>query len=129
MFNKFLKISVVVLAAAAVTACSNMGGSSNSSVATSAAPAPAGTPFAKIKPGMSIKQVHDLIGQPSDSTSKDTGMGYIPFYSLVSGRGIIRFFDFYKGQGSIVYTSNSSGGDMRVDEVRYDKTEDGYSNR
>ncbi|MFJ4348269.1 hypothetical protein [Pseudomonas sp. NPDC089401] len=122
MIRKFLKIGLIS-AVAATAACSN----GLTQPAPPAKPAPAGTPFAKIKPGMSLQQVHDLIGQPTENINTITGKAYIPFYF---GNDATRIIDLYKGQGRIVYTgAGATGVNFRVHEVRYDKSESGYNSQ
>src|ERR1035437_9149493 len=41
---------------------------------------PDSSPLAKIKEGMGMKEVADLIGQPTDTNAHVTGTAFIPFY-------------------------------------------------
>jgi hypothetical protein len=87
---------------------------------------PSNSPFAKIKVGMSSKQVHDLIGEPTDTASHTTGKAFIPFYF---GKDVMRTEDLYKGLGRIVYTGAGIGGiNFKVYQIIYDTNEDGYNN-
>ncbi|MDD5277628.1 MAG: hypothetical protein PHR16_16300 [Methylovulum sp.] len=87
---------------------------------------PANSPFAKIKIGMSSKQVHDLIGEPTDTESYSTGKAFIPFYF---GDDVMRTEDLYKGLGRVVYTGAGIGGvNFKVYQIVYDTSEDGYNN-
>lgn len=66
--------------------------------------------FNKLKIGMSMRQVTDLIGGPSDEHQYQTGKAWIPFYS---GGDMIRIEHIYGGVGRLVYTTASSfGSDM-----------------
>ncbi|MBK6509537.1 MAG: hypothetical protein IPG06_08730 [Haliea sp.] len=65
------------------------------------APIPVDSPFSKIKVGMPNKQVHDLIGTPTDTKHYTTGKAFIPFYF---GNDTMRLKIYTKGQGRIVYT-------------------------
>lgn len=88
---------------------------------------PAGSPFAKIQPGMSMKQVHDLIGQPTDSYNRMTGKMFIPFYF---GSDAVRMEELYKGQGRLTYTGvGATGASYNLYQITYDPSEDGYNNR
>ena len=68
-------------------------------------PAPNGK-FAKLEIGMSMKEVTDLIGQPSDSGAYITGKAWIPFY-LGSDRHRYEFV--YKDQGRLIFAGGSIG--------------------
>ena len=68
-------------------------------------PAP-GSKFTKLKIGMGMKQVTDLIGQPTDQGSYVTGKAWIPFY-LGSDR--YRHELVYKSQGRLIFAGGSVG--------------------
>jgi hypothetical protein len=68
-------------------------------------PAP-GSKFTKLKIGMSMKQVTDLIGQPSDQGAYVTGKAWIPFYF---GSDRYRHEMVYKGQGRLIFAGGSRG--------------------
>ena len=72
-------------------------------------PAP-GSKFTKLKIGMTMKQVTDLIGQPTDQGTSITGKAWIPFYHGGSDR--YRHEMVYKGQGRLIF---ASGGGYRGD--------------
>lgn len=80
-------------------------------------PIPANSKFAKIKEGMSQKQVTDLIGIWTDSEHYTKGKAYIPFYR---GKDSVRTA-YYKGEGKIII-----GGNQQVVSIHYDASEDGY---
>ncbi|MDD2724178.1 MAG: hypothetical protein PHH59_09190 [Methylovulum sp.] len=87
---------------------------------------PSNSPFAKIKIGMPFKQVHDLIGEPTDTGSHATGKAFVPFYF---GSDVMRMEDLYKGLGRIVYSGAGMGGvNFKVHQIIYDPSEDGYNN-
>ncbi|HSD36195.1 MAG TPA: hypothetical protein VLC92_01735 [Rhodocyclaceae bacterium] len=67
-------------------------------------PAP-GSKFGKLKIGMSMKQVADLIGQPSDQGAYVTGKAFIPFYF---GGDRHRYEAVYKNTGRLIF----AGGDI-----------------
>jgi outer membrane protein assembly factor BamE (lipoprotein component of BamABCDE complex) len=86
---------------------------------------PPDSPFSKLKIGMPLKQVHDLIGEPTDTENYQTGKMFIPFYF---GDDTMRWEDIYKGQGRITYTGAGIGGvNFHVYQIKYDPTEDGYN--
>src|SRR5512137_1604821 len=68
-------------------------------------PAP-GSKFKKLQIGMSMKQVTDLIGQPTDQGSYVTGKAWIPFYF---GSDRYRHEMVYKGQGRLIFAGGSVG--------------------
>jgi hypothetical protein len=85
-----------------------------------------GSKFAKVKLGMPQNQVHDLIGQPSDSKTYNTGKMWIPFYF---GRDVMRLEEIYKSEGRITYTGAGIGGThFTVYRIEVDQNEDGYAN-
>jgi hypothetical protein len=60
--------------------------------------------FTKLTMGMSMKQVTDLIGQPTDQGAYITGKAWIPFYF---GSDRYRYELAYKGQGRLVFAGDS----------------------
>ncbi len=68
-------------------------------------PAP-GSPFTKIEIGMSMRQVVDLAGQPTDQGAYITGKSFIPFYF---GADRHRFEMVYKNQGRLIFAGGSLG--------------------
>ena len=62
--------------------------------------------FSKLQIGMPMKQVTDLIGQPTDQGAYITGKAFIPFYF---GSDRNRFEMVYKGQGRLVFAGGSIG--------------------
>ncbi len=87
---------------------------------------PADSPFAKITLGMTQGQVHEILGQPSDTKSYQTGKAWIPFYF---GPDVMRTDEFYKGVGVITYTGAGVGGvHWKVHKAVYNTAEDGIAN-
>jgi len=125
------------LAFLAANACSMLPATSSSSSSDSSRSSrdvgeivgdiPPGSPFSKIALGMPMKQVFDLIGQPTDTRAYVTGKAFIPFYY---GSDRTRFDALYKGQGHITFAGASglTGSSGKVYRVVYDPTEDGYNN-
>ncbi|MCX5837720.1 MAG: hypothetical protein NTW71_04275 [Deltaproteobacteria bacterium] len=68
-------------------------------------PAP-GSKFTKLKIGMGMKQVTDLIGQPNDQGTYVTGKAWIPFYY---GSDRYRHELVYKSQGRLIFSGGSAG--------------------
>lgn len=60
--------------------------------------------FAKLKPGLTYRQVGDLIGQPDDMTRHETGKRWIPFYY---GPDAQRLQVYYKNEGCLTYTGGN----------------------
>ncbi len=68
--------------------------------------AAAGSPFNKIQIGMPMRQVTDLIGQPSDQGAYLTGKAWIPFYF---GGDKHRYELVYKGAGRLIFAGGGMG--------------------
>jgi hypothetical protein len=62
--------------------------------------------FTKLQIGMSMKQVTDLAGQPTDQGAYMTGKAWIPWYF---GSDRHRFEMVYKGQGRLIFAGGSLG--------------------
>ncbi len=85
---------------------------------------PANSPFAKIKLGMTQGQVHEILGQPTDTETYQTGKAWIPFYF---GPDVMRTDEFYKGVGIITYTGAGIGGvHWKVFRAIYNSAENGF---
>jgi hypothetical protein len=65
-----------------------------------------GSKFPQLKIGMGMKQVTDLIGQPTDQGAYMTGKAWIPFYF---GGDRHRYEAVYKGQGRLIFAGGSMG--------------------
>lgn len=86
---------------------------------------PAGSPFAKIQIGMTQGQVHEILGQPTDAKTYQTGKAWIPFYF---GPDTMRTDEFYKGVGSVTYAGAGIGGvHWKVFRAVYNPAEDGFA--
>lgn len=66
----------------------------------------AGSKFSKLQIGMSMRQVTDLVGRPTDEGAYMTGKAWIPFYW---GSDRHRYEMVYKGQGRLVFAGGSLG--------------------
>ena len=64
----------------------------------------AGSRFSKVQIGMPMKQVIDLIGNPTDEGSYITGKAFIPYYY---GSDRYRTEFAYKGAGRLIFAGNS----------------------
>ncbi len=62
--------------------------------------------FTKLEIGMSMRQVVDLVGQPTDQGAYITGKSFIPFYF---GADRHRFEMVYKNQGRLIFAGGSLG--------------------
>ena len=73
----------------------------------------AGSKFTPLKIGMSMKQVTDIAGMPTDQGAYITGKAWIPFYF---GSDRHRFEMVYKNQGRLIFAGGSladfSGGNL-----------------
>nr|WP_320011233.1 hypothetical protein [uncultured Desulfobulbus sp.] len=67
-----------------------------------------GSSFNKLKIGMSLKQVTDLIGEPSDQGAYITGKSFIPFYF---GSDMHRTELVYEHKGRLIFAGGSAFGD------------------
>lgn len=65
-----------------------------------------GSKFTQLKIGMSMKQVTDIVGQPTDQGAYVTGKAWIPFYF---GSDRHRFELLYKGVGRLIFAGGSLG--------------------
>jgi len=83
---------------------------------------PASSPLSKVKMDMSMKQVYDLIGSPTDTHTYPTGKCFNPFYF---GNDSIRIEARYKGQGRVVFCDGGFS-EAQVLRVEYDPSETGY---
>jgi len=69
----------------------------------------ANSQFTRLQIGMSMRQVVDLVGQPTDQGAYITGKAFIPFYY---GSDRHRHEMVYKGQGRLVFAGTYSGGNL-----------------
>ena len=68
-------------------------------------PAP-GSKFPQLKIGMSMKQVTDIVGPPTDQGAYITGKAFIPFFL---GSDTYRHELHYKGWGRLIFAGGSMG--------------------
>ena len=87
-------------------------------------PAP-GSKFNKVQIGMGMKEVMDLIGQPTDQGAYVTGKAFIPFYY---GRDVYRHELIYKGQGRLIFSGGAFGNysSGRLSRIIHNADERGY---
>lgn len=64
-------------------------------------PVPGGK-FDQLKIGMPLRQVTDIVGQPTDQGAYVTGKAFIPFFG---GAGMTRTELVYKGKGRLIFDS------------------------
>jgi hypothetical protein len=81
--------------------------------------------FTKLTIGMGMRQVTDLIGQPTDQGAYVTGKAWIPFYF---GSDRYRHELVYKGQGRLIFAGGSAGDFSagHLIEVIHNGSEGGY---
>jgi len=65
-----------------------------------------GSKFTQLKIGMSMRQVTDIAGRPTDEGAYMTGKAWIPFYF---GSDRHRFEMVYKNQGRLIFAGGSLG--------------------
>ncbi|WP_200954324.1 hypothetical protein [Rhizobacter sp. Root1221] len=87
-------------------------------------PAP-GSKFNKVQFGMGMKQVTDLVGQPTDQGAYVTGKAFIPFHF---GGDTYRHELLYKGVGRLVFAGGSFGnyGNSKLIRIIHNADESGY---
>ena len=84
-----------------------------------------GSKFSRIGIGMSMKQVTDLIGEPTDQSSHMTGKSFIPFYF---GGDMARIEYFYRGEGQVSFSPTGFGStNFVVREITVNRAETGYA--
>jgi hypothetical protein len=92
--------------------------------AASRVPVPANSPLAKVKAGMGLPEVTDLIGPPTDMIHYVTGKAFIPYYF---GDDRTRLECHYKGIGRVIFSGGGAFGQRgSVQWVEYDPKEPGY---
>ncbi|WP_369981662.1 hypothetical protein [Xanthomonas bundabergensis] len=79
--------------------------------------------FTQLKIGMPMKQVTDLIGEPTDQGSYVTGKAFIPFFY---GGDRYRYELAYKGQGRLVFAGKSMGSGGNLIWIIHNKNDSGY---
>ena len=62
--------------------------------------------FTRLQIGMGMRQVTDIVGQPTDQGAYVTGKAWIPFYF---GSDRYRHEMVYKGQGRLIFAGGSAG--------------------
>jgi hypothetical protein len=132
MRNRFAYLAVVIVATFVLMGCQTLqkSGSTTSAAPSATAelpkdtqkvkgindwegeisgkPAP-GSTFTKLQIGMSMKQVTDLVGPPTDQGAYMTGKAWIPFYF---GSDRYRHEMVYKGLGRLIFAGGSAFGDF-----------------
>jgi hypothetical protein len=83
-------------------------------------PAPA-SKFAKLKIGMTMREVNGLIGAPDDLIRHETGKRWIPFYF---GDDAQRMQALVKNEGCLTYTGGNvfGGGGNQLIKIEVDRT-------
>lgn len=131
-YTKTLAVFVACLLSAGCASTSKSSSPATDQSATTSKPAesridgnfPADSAFAKLKLGMTQGQVHEILGQPTDTKTYQTGKAWIPFYF---GPDVMRTDEFYKGVGTITYTGAGIGGvHWTVFRASYNTAEDGF---
>ena len=88
---------------------------------------PADCPLAKIHQGMTMQEVTNILGSPTNQVKYATGKAWIPFYF---GDDVSRIEWSYKDMGRVVFTGGNAfgGGGGNVLRVDYDPNETGQRN-
>ncbi len=77
-----------------------------------------------ISVGMSMEEVYALVGQPTATSTYQTGKAWIPFN--YGAKDLARTILLYKGQGRVVCSHDGYSTTSRVQEVIIDPGETGY---
>ena len=87
-------------------------------------PAP-GSKFTNLKIGMGMRQVTDMIGQPTDQGAYVTGKAWIPFYY---GSDRYRHELVYRGQGRLIFSGGGMGdySSGHLTSIIHNAKEEGY---
>lgn len=129
--SQMVRVAALMTAVALLAGCQtgrNATGSSSAPAPAPAAKAPAGdtqrvkginnvegeitgkpaanSRFTRLSIGMGMRQVTDLVGQPTDQGAYITGKAFIPFYF---GSDRYRHEMVYKGQGRLIFAGGSAG--------------------
>jgi outer membrane protein assembly factor BamE (lipoprotein component of BamABCDE complex) len=131
--RRTLIVTVLIAALLALGACASGGASggkasSQGAQAEKAAKAPkgvappAGSKLARVQKGMSPGEVTAILGEPTSTSTYQTGMAWVPFYY---GSDTMRTDYKYKGVGRVVFGHNRWSGAMKVTRIDYDPSEDG----
>ncbi len=108
-----------------LAALRNSGQQSSQAKAKSAPTKKAGTAgLDVIVAGMSMQEVYDLVGQPSATTTHQTGKAWIPFN--FGAKDLARTLLLYKGRGRVICSHDGYSSTSRVLEVIIDPEETGY---
>ena len=78
---------------------------------------PKSSPLSKVELGMSDTRVRNLVGNPDDSKSYQTGKAWIPFYY---GTDAHRVEWLYFGEGRVVFSINRYSGQHKVMRVSHE---------
>jgi hypothetical protein len=116
--NRTRSLLALVLLAAVAAGCAKREAAPPAAAAT---PPPAGTPLAKVREGMSMREVEDVAGVPTDRRHHITGKQFIPWYF---GNDTNRMNWHYQGQGRVVFQTGAWR-EFRVMRVEYDPSEPG----
>jgi len=79
--------------------------------------------FTQLKIGMPMKQVTDLIGEPTDQGAYITGKAFIPFFF---GSDRHRYEMAYKGQGRLIFAGKSMGTGGNLIWIIHNRNDTGY---
>ncbi len=85
---------------------------------------PADSPLAKIELGMNESEVTTILGQPTSQDAHITGKQFIPFN--FAAKDTMRTVYYYKGIGSVQFSSGSWGQRNGVVELHHDTSEPGH---
>jgi hypothetical protein len=117
--NKLLIVALILfLVIYFLGGCASTNSNTNKKANASSLNIQSNKKFDKIKIGMGMTQIHNLIGTFTDSDVKTSGKAINPFYF---GSDRIRTIFFYKGEGRLIFNAKN-----KLIKIEYDPSEDGY---
>ena len=115
-----IHLLIATLLCIGLSACASGGGGSDEAAPAKATAA--SSPLSKVDPGMGESDVREVLGEPDNANSYQTGKAWIPYYH---GPDTSRTDWMYKGQGRVVFSRNRYSGKLKVVRVIYDPDESG----
>lgn len=116
--------TVVVTLSVGCASQSKAPATSGTAAASGPAAIPPDSPLAKVQTGMTMQQVSNALGMPTNQVQYATGKAWIPWYFGDDAR---RTEWSYKGVGRVVFTGGNvfGGGGGHVLRIDYDPNETG----
>ncbi|HJO93157.1 MAG TPA: hypothetical protein QF753_07145 [Victivallales bacterium] len=124
MKQRLISLALVMGLIAVLTGCAT-----TATTPDNIAKIPYNSPLSKVKVGMSIKQVTDMIGNPTEQKVSATWKAFIPFGDIFMN-GITEAYYYYKNNGIVVFEKTAGvHSTMHVKIVIYNPNETGYAKK